>query len=143
MPSPHPRVGLVVDEAMDRTLTRLAGRRPGDVARAGVARWAIFEGEIFEAVLEQMARAELHGDATPADPRATFEVAIRQAIDTLDLPQDVVDRVRAQLDHASVVQHRALRRRRQLALLDTTRPSPGLTAQDVVDDIETADDPLA
>jgi hypothetical protein len=143
MPSPHPRVGLVVDEAMDRTLTQLAGRRPGDAARAGVARWAVFEGAIFEAVLEQMARAELHLDVTSADPRATFAAAIENAIDTLDLPQDVADRVRAQLDHASIAQHRALRRRRQLALLDTAPPSPSLTAQDVVDDIETADDPLA
>jgi hypothetical protein len=137
MPSPHPRVGLVVDEALDRTLARLAERRPQDAARAGVARWAIFEGAIFEAYLEQLALADVRGTA-PTDPRATLEAAIA----TLDLPQDVLDGVRVQLDHASLVQERAERRRRQLALLHAGTP-PGPTAQDVIDSIESADDPFA
>lgn len=138
MPSPHPRVGLVVDEAMDRTLTRLAERRPDDAARAGVARWAIFNGAIFEAFLEQLARADLD-NAAPVDTRT----AILRAIDTLDLPEDVLDGVRAQLDHAILLQEQADRRRRQLALLDAGERWSGTTAQDVVDDIETADDPFA
>jgi hypothetical protein len=137
MPSPHPRVGLVIDEAMDRTLTRLAARRSRDAARAGVARWAIFEGAIFEAYLEQLALADVHG--TPVDARAALEAAIT----TLDVPQDVLDEVRAQLDHASLVQERAERRRRQLALLDAGEVASGPTAQDVIEDIETADDPFA
>lgn len=122
---------------MDRTLTRLAERRPADPARAGVARWAIFEGAIFEAFLERLAGAELHGSA-PVDPR----IVLQDALDELDLPQDVRDGVRAQLDRASLVHERAERRRRQLALLHADVP-PGPTAQDIVDDIELTDDPFA
>lgn len=129
MPSPHSRVGLVVDEPMERTLAWLASRRPEDPARASVARRAVFEGAVFEAVLTAPETQEL------AD-------AIRRALDGLDLPEDVLAAVRSQLDQAGTARERELRRARQRALLLDDGPADGATAQDIVDSIEALDDPF-
>jgi hypothetical protein len=137
MPSPHSRVGLVVDEPMERTLTWLASQRPEDPARASVARRAVFEGAALEAMLR-----ELTLDSALALDAPRVVAAFRRAIEGLDLPEDVLAAVRSQLDHAGTVQTRELRRARQRALLSQDS-SDGPTAQDIVDSIETLDDPFA
>jgi hypothetical protein len=138
MPSPHSRVGLVVDEPMERTLAWLASRRPEDPARASVARRAVFEGAALEAILR-----ELTVDSALAFEAPKVVAAFLRAIEQLDLPEEVLTAVRSQLDHVGTVQTRELRRARQRALLLDGAPADGPTAQDIVDSIETLDDPFA
>ncbi|HET6508212.1 MAG TPA: hypothetical protein VFG42_15580 [Baekduia sp.] len=138
MPSPHSRVGLVVDEPMERTLDWLASRRPEDPARASVARRAVFEGAVLEAMLRELT---VDGALALEAPRVV--AAFLRVIDGLDLPADVLAAVRSQLDNAGAAQQRELRRARQRALLLSGAPADGPTAQDIIDSIETLDDPFA
>jgi hypothetical protein len=138
MPSPHTRVGLVVDEPMERTLTWLASRRPEDPARASVARRAVFEGAALEAILR-----ELTVNSTLALEAPNVIAAFLRVIEGLDLPEEVLVAVRSQLDHAGTAQERELRRARQRALLLDETQADGPTAQDIVDSIEVLDDPFA
>jgi hypothetical protein len=137
MPSPYSRVGLVVDEPMERTLAWLASQRPEDPARASVARRAVFEGAAFEAILR-----ELTVDSALALEAPNVIAAFLRVIEGLDLPEEVLFAVRSQLDRAGTTQERELRRARQRALLAET-PADGPTAQDIVDSIEALDDPFA
>jgi hypothetical protein len=138
MPSPHSRVGLVVDEPMERTLAWLASQRPEDPARASVARRAVFEGAALEAMLR-----ELTVDAALTLEAPKVVAAFLRAIEGLDLPDEVLAAIRSQLEHAGTIQGRELRRARQRTLLLDEAPADGPTAQDVVDSIEILDDPFA
>lgn len=128
MPSPHPRIGLVVDQEMSEALAAFEGSLDEELPRAGLVRRAIFDGVAFQAIVRRISAAEPLGD-------------LRSLMETAQLPEAVRSAVLRELDHATVEDAKRERRRRLLELLRTPDPY-GLTALHVSDTIDAFDDPL-
>ena len=63
MPSPHPRIGLVVDEQMSEALRVLREPTDEDLPQAGLARRAVFGGVALGAIVHEARSASGHRDA--------------------------------------------------------------------------------
>jgi hypothetical protein len=136
MPSPHRRVGLVLDEAVEAALLSLIANAAA-TGEAPLVRRAVLEGTAFEALLRAV-----RDDGPGCGPALAALRAMRLALAEIDeLPPAVRSLVLEQIDRVDRTTERDLRRRRQLALLDSPGPS-GASALDwrrVLD----APDPLA
>jgi hypothetical protein len=127
MPSPHRRVGLVVDDLVGGILDRFRERADPALPEAKIARMAVVAGALVEATLK-VAQSD-----TPDRERAAELVAgLTALVPDLPLPGLVKDELLELLNRSDTGPSRAERRRRQLALL------PGVKKPE--DDSQTAQD---
>lgn len=117
VPSPHHRVGLLLDEDMSSALAVVREHVGPSVSQAGLARKAVFEGVALEAVLRE-ATTRSAGQETALrllrDMRALLEI--------LTLPRLVKAGVIEELDRVSHDTDVQQRRLRQRALLNSPNP---------------------
>ncbi|MEZ5122019.1 MAG: hypothetical protein R2736_10665 [Solirubrobacterales bacterium] len=110
MPSPHKRMGLVLDEPMRDALDTVRSRVPAP-SQSALARLAVFEGAALNAVLDAASSA---GDRDAIDAMR----ALRRVLSDLEtLPVAVKADVLVEIDRAIADSGVTDRRRRQLALL--------------------------
>lgn len=130
MPSPHPRVGVVLDDPMSEALSAFRQSLGEDLPQAGLARRAIFEGIALEAIVQE---------ARTRDAADRFLSDLRERLDRAGLPPAVHAEIVRRLDRVDAESARRDRRRRQMELLSEPDPS-GLTALHVTDTIDALDD---
>lgn len=134
MPSPYRRIGLVVDEDMDSALDIFRdSSREQPTPEASLARRAVFEGTLIEALMK------VAGRASSGQPRAAALLAeLRDVLPTLQLPKAAAADLEEAL--ARVTEAHALedRRRRQLALLESPNPY-GRAALEYAEDFDGLD----
>lgn len=129
MPSPHRRIGLVVDQPLEDALTLLKSRRPAG-ATATIAREAVLDAAALEA-LQALAAG---GDA--AGRRAVLVLRdLRDALDSVDVPDAVSAHLAEALDAAITEAEDEGRRDLQLQLLEAPNPH-GAAALDLVDEFD-------
>jgi hypothetical protein len=130
MPSPHRRIGLVVDEPVDDVLDLFRERTQERLPEARIARMAVVEGALVEATMK-LARSS---DARDRDRAAHLVAGLEEIVPDLPLPGLLKDELLASLREARSRPSRAERRRRQLALVRSAERRPtGQTAQDLAD----------
>jgi hypothetical protein len=133
MPTPHRRIGLVLDEGMSSAFDMLREQAGPALPEAGLARKAVYDGVALSAVLHA------------ATTRTSSQEAARQLLRdmrallrTMSLPMDVRTAVLEEIDRASADAGVQERRRRQLALLESPNPY-GRATLDVTDSIDALD----
>lgn len=128
MPSPHRRIGLVVDDPVDSALRLFRVSAEPSAPEARLVRSAVLEGAMIEAAV-QMARgtSSRRGDAV--------EVLRRFAELLPELPLDAAVKAEliAGLERVKDEPSRDERRSRQLAYLKQAKPRQRQTAQDIAD----------
>jgi hypothetical protein len=129
MPSPHRRIGLVVDEPVDGILGLFREGMESVTPEAKLARMAVLEGALVEALVKAA------GSDRPERERAAELVALaKELVPDLPLSGQVKDELLVALSRAAARPAPSERRRRQLALLRAAgRPSDGQTAQDLAE----------
>jgi hypothetical protein len=132
MPSPHRRIGLVVDEPVDRALDLIRERAKEGVPEATAARQAVLEGALVEALLK-LAMSD-HADREQA---ADLIARVRELVPSLPLTAQIRLELLESLAPAQSRPSLAERRRRQLELL--ARPEVSEDAQTAQDLAETFD----
>jgi hypothetical protein len=133
MPSPHRRVGLVVDEEMSEALSALREQADEDLPQAGLARRAVFEGVALAAIVHEARSASGHREAAR---RLLHDM--RALLESVRLPAAVRVGVLEEIDRVGADEARQERRRRQRALLRAPDPH-GLTALHVSDTLDAFD----
>lgn len=134
MPSPHRRIGLIVDEDMESAL-EIFRHTAGAAPEATLARSAVLEGVMVEALMTAAEGASGHQE------RAAILVReLRELLPALRLPAVVHDNLAGRLDRAIETRTGEERRRRQLELIGSPNPS-GRAALDYADSFD-ADDTL-
>lgn len=129
MPSPHRRIGLVVDEPVDMVLElfRRGGHPSSPDAR--LARSAVMEGALVEALV-----TVANGNARERDRAIELIAEIRELLPSLPLSGKIQDELLDLLRRADGRPSLPERRRRQFELLRRAgSPSGGQTAQDLAD----------
>ncbi|MEJ7817613.1 MAG: hypothetical protein WKF49_02965 [Thermoleophilaceae bacterium] len=134
MPSPHRRIGLVVDEGVESALTifRQASETAPD---ASLVRTAVLEGALIEALMTAAQRGD--GDQEQA---AVLVKRLRDLLPALGLPAVVRANLAGRLDRAVDTRTSEQRRHRQLELIGSPNPY-GTAALDYADSFD-ADDVL-
>jgi hypothetical protein len=133
MPSPHPRIGLVLDAGLRDALDVL--RRRGELSQpqAALARRAVFEGALLEAILLEACSDSPTGAAALAVLRE-----IREIVGQLSMPRSVADAVIDEIDRVTDRARARERRARQLALVESPNPH-GRAALEVAERIDALD----
>ncbi|HWT92294.1 MAG TPA: hypothetical protein VN238_04810 [Solirubrobacteraceae bacterium] len=133
MPSPHTRIGLVVDEDVSAALSVMREQAGDDVPQAGLARRAVFDGAALAAVIR-----EARGASARRDAAQRLLQDLRALLEGVPLPDAVLANVLEEIDRAGTDEERQERRRRQRTLLRSSDPH-GLTAlriSDAIDDLD-------
>ncbi|HEY6757983.1 MAG TPA: hypothetical protein VI318_00775 [Baekduia sp.] len=130
MPSPHRRVGLVVDDLVGGILDLFRERAEPAVPAAKIARRAVVKGALVEATLK-VARS----DAPQRERAAELVAGLAALVPGLPLPGLVKDELLESLSRSDTAPSRAERRRRQLALVRSAgKPEDdSQTAQDLAE----------
>ncbi len=129
MPSPHRRIGLVVDEPVASILRLFRERAESTLPEARVARLAVVEGALIEALVKVAA-----SDAQERERAAELVAQVRALVPDLPLTGQIKDELLESLDRSRTRPSMTERRQRQFALLrNAARPSGGQTAQDLAD----------
>ena len=129
MPSPHRRIGLIVDEPVDSALDLIRERAKGAVPEARAARQAVLEGALVEALLKLAM-----SDDAEHEEAAKLIARVRELVPTLPLSRQVRLELVESLAPAPSRPSLAERRRRQLELLAKPEVSEDAqTAQDLAD----------
>jgi hypothetical protein len=135
MPSPHRRIGLVVDEDIESAL-RVFRQASDSAPEASLVRSAVLEGAMIEALV---AAAAEPGDRD--QERAAAVVGeLRELLPALGLPAVVGSNIAGRLDRAVETRTGEERRRRQLELISSPN-THGRAALDHADSFD-ADDAL-
>jgi len=132
VPSPHRRIGLVVDEPVDSVLHLFREDAEPALPEARIARLAILEGALVE-VLVKVA----NGNGNDRERAAELVAQIREMLPSLPLTGRIKDELLDSLRRADAGPSLPERRRRQLELLRTaSAPSSGQTAQDLAESFD-------
>ncbi|RYG67809.1 hypothetical protein EON77_16115 [bacterium] len=117
MPSPHRRVGLVIDDELSSAFGALREQRGSDLPEAALARGALIDGTVFGAVLRE-------AGSQSASREAAQEIVrnLRTLMESLALPPFVKTTVIAEIDQVRHEVGVAERRLRQRALLRSPNP---------------------
>jgi len=129
VPSPHRRIGLVVDEPVDSILRLFRDGAEPALPEARIARLAILEGALVEALLKVAT-----GEGNDRGRAAELVGQVRDMLPSLPLSGQIKDELLDVLRRAEARPSLPERRRRQLELLRrSSAPSGGQTAQDLAD----------
>ena len=114
MPSPHRRIGLVVDDDMGSALAVLREQHGAAPPETVLARNAMFGGVALEAVLREATSTSPSRDAA-----RELLSELRRLLDIVVLPAPVRGNVVESIEQVARDSGLADRRRRQLALLES------------------------
>lgn len=130
MPTSHRRIGLIVDEPLDRALDLFRG--PDEtIPEAAVARRAVIEGALLASIVQLAA-----GNGVVQDRAAHLIAQVRELLPALALDKQLLALALEQLGRVEDRPAAAERRRRQFALLEEP-PAPGAqSAQDLADTLD-------
>jgi hypothetical protein len=116
MPSPHRRIGLVVDEDIESAL-RIFRQASETAPEASLVRRAVLEGSLIEALMTAAKRGD--GDQERA---AVLVGELRELLPALGLPAVVHANLADRLDRAVETRMGEKRRHRQLDLIGSPNP---------------------
>lgn len=118
MPSPHRRIGLVIDEDMDSALDIFRDASRAEPApEASLARRAVFEGTLIEALMKVATHA-----SGGQERAAALLHELREMLPTLRLPEAVTADLEEALGRVTEGQAIEERKRRQIASLSEPNP---------------------
>ncbi len=132
MPSRHRRIGLVVDDDIDSALRIFRDASRSSTPDASLARAAVFEGALVEAL---MAAA---GGSDRQDRAAVLLEELHDLLPMLRLPDPVRAHLAEALGRAAESQTREVRRRRQIELISSPNPH-GRATSDYADTFDALD----
>lgn len=119
----------MVDEPVDSVLRLFREQAESTLPEARVARLAVVEGALIEALVKVAA-----SDADERDRAAELVARVRELIPDLPLTGQIKGELLESLSRCRTRPSLAERRRRQFALLrNAEKPSEGQTAQDLAD----------
>jgi hypothetical protein len=130
MPSPHRRVGLIVDEPVDSVLRLFPQASAPSISEAGIVRRAVLEGGLVEALVRLAA-----GNSAQQERAALVVEQVRELMPSLRLDTKIKEELLESLGRVEARPSLEERRRRQLALMrDAKPPTEGAqTAADLAD----------
>lgn len=133
MPSPHARIGLVVDDDLSAALGVVREQADGEVPQAGLARRAVFDGAALAAIMREARTPSAHRDAA-----LRLLQDLRELLEGVELPPAIRATVVREIEAAGADALVRERRRRQRALLRAP-DRHGATALHVSDTIDALD----
>jgi len=129
VPSPHRRVGLIVDESVDSVLHLFREAAPSTLPEARIVRRAVVEGGLIEALVNLAA-----SPGAQREQAARIVAQVRELVPSLRLNGQIKEELLEALSRAEARPPVAERRRRQLALIrEAADPGDRQTAQDLAD----------
>lgn len=130
MPTSHSRIGLVADPLVDRALAVFSKPESPIPRRATVARDAVLQGAVLEA-LEMEAREGGPNALAAAEVLASIE----EILPSLGFPKELVEHFARKVSPAIELSHREERRRRLLHLIENPGPGEQL-AQQIAEELD-------
>jgi hypothetical protein len=129
VPSPHRRVGVIVDEPVDSVLHLFRETVEPTVSESRIARMAVLDGAMFAAIIKLAS-----GHGAQRERAADLVTRMKAMLPALPLDRQVKNELLESLERVDPRPSLAERRRRQLALLsDVKQPELGQTAQDIAE----------
>lgn len=128
MPTNHRRIGLVVDEPVDRVMDLYRDQAKPALRDAAIARHLVLSGSLVEAMVKLA-----HGDTTEHERAAEIVARLKELVPDLQLPNEVKTQLLETLSRTSERRSLAERRSRQFALIRGAGRPDGQTAQDLAE----------